>query len=113
MDFPGSTHPAADPGVHRHRRRDGAATLELAAAAVVRLAPDHPLAGTWDSRAVPDPVRRAWAPRLPWLRVPPAHGRALGVHDPGGAGAIPARHPRALRLRFIHERGQGAMMLTQ
>src|SRR5262245_65843490 len=36
---------------------------------VVRLAPDDLLAGAWDSRPVPDPVRRAGARRFAWLRV--------------------------------------------
>ena len=38
-------------------------------------------------------------------------GRALGAHDPGGAGKIPARHARTLRLWSIRQRKQGTMKL--
>ena len=38
MDFPGS---AGDAAVYRHRRRSSAATVELAATAALRLAPDY------------------------------------------------------------------------
>ena len=87
------------------------AAVELAAAAALRLAPDYFLASAWDSGVVPDPLRRIWTPRFPALQFPPSHGRALGAHDPGGAGTIPARHARTLRLWSIHQREQGAMKL--
>ena len=58
------------------------AAVELAAAAALRLAPDYLLASAWNSGAVPDPLRRIWAPRFQSLQFPPSHGRALGAHDP-------------------------------
>ena len=50
----------------------------------------------------------------PWfssLQFRPSHGRALVAHDPGGAGTIPARHARTLRLWSIHQPGSGTMKL--
>src|SRR5712692_2834286 len=109
MDFSGSAGNSGDAAVYRHRRRSSAATVELAAAAALRLAPDYFLASGWNSGAVPDPLRGIGTPRFRPLEIPPSHVRALGAHDPRGAGTIPARHARTLRLRPIHQREPGAM----
>src|SRR5437879_12400194 len=106
MDFSGSAGNSGDAAVYRHRRRSGAATVELAAAAALRLAPDYFLASGWNSGAVPDPLRGIGTPRFRPLEIPPSHVRALGAHDPRGAGTIPARHARPLRLRPIRQREQ-------
>src|ERR1700687_2193160 len=81
-----------------HRRRNRAAPVELAAAAAVRLAPDHFLASARTSGVVPHPLRRLGiAPlRSPWF--PPSHEGWLGAYDAGRAGTIPAAHARTLRL---------------
>src|SRR6266536_772380 len=103
---------AGDPGdavVYGHRRRSSAAAVELAAAAALRLAPNHLLASAWTSGAVPDPLRRTWIARFRSFRYPPSHGRALRAHDSGRAGTIPATHARTFRLRPICGREQGAM----
>ena len=60
-----------------HRRRAGDAAVELAAAAAFRLAADHFLAGARDSGAVPDPLRRIWAPWFRPLQFPPSHGARM------------------------------------
>jgi hypothetical protein len=57
-------------------------TVELAVAAALQLATDYFLAGARTSGAVPDPLRRIWAPRWLSLQFPPPDGRALGPHDP-------------------------------
>jgi RNA polymerase sigma factor (sigma-70 family) len=61
MDFHGPAGDSGDTAVYLHRRRDRAASVELAAAAALRLASDHLLAGGWNSGAVPHPLRRARA----------------------------------------------------
>src|SRR5271157_4031561 len=99
MVLPGSAGGSGAGGLHSHRRRSGTAALELAAAAALRLARAYLLASAWDAGAVPDSLRRVWQ-----AQVTPPQGRALGGHDPRGAGTIPARHPLALRLRPIHQR---------
>src|SRR5713101_7976531 len=88
---------AGDAAVRLHRRRDRQAVVELAAAAALRLAPGFLLAGVWTAGAVPHPLRRLWTPRLHSLERPPPHGRALGAHDPRGAGTVPAKLARTLR----------------
>src|SRR6266849_6346535 len=90
--------------IYCHRRRSRAATVELAATAALWLAPGDLLAGAWNSGVVPNPLRRIWIPRPPPFQFPSSHGRALGSDDPGGAGTIPARHGRTLRLRAARER---------
>ena len=37
------------------------------------------------------------------LQFPPAHGRALGAHDPRGAGTVPAKLARTLGLLPTHQ----------
>ena len=95
--------------VRRRRRRSRAAVVELAAAVDLRLAPDYLLAGAWSPGAVPDPVRRIRTPRGLSLRLPSSHGRAVGAHDPRGAGTIPARPARTLRRRPVCQREQEPM----
>jgi RNA polymerase sigma factor (sigma-70 family) len=98
-DFHGSAGDSGDAAIYLHRRRSSAASVELAAAAALRLAPDYVLAGSGNSGAVPDTVRRLWRPRLPPLQLAAAHGRALAAHDARGAGKIPAGYARTVRLR--------------
>src|SRR5580693_1395328 len=85
------------------RWRTGAAPVELAAAAALRLAPAYVLASAWTSGAMPDSLRRIRIPRWPLAR-PMAHERAHGrlqrSHDAGRAGTIPAAHERNLRRGF-------------
>src|SRR6266852_718266 len=102
-DFHCSAGDSGDSGICRHRRRNSAAPVELAAAAALRLAPDHLLASAWTSGAVPDPLRRIWISRFRSLQYPPSHGTALQAHDAGRAGTIPATHARTLRIRPIHQ----------
>src|SRR6266404_1411241 len=97
MDFSGSAGDSGDAGVCRDWRGSGAATVELAVTADLRLASDYLLASAWSAGAVPDPVRWIWMPRslaLEWPRP----------FDFRGAGAIPAAHARALRLRPTSQR---------
>src|SRR5207249_9427029 len=58
MDLDGAAGDSCDGGVCHHWRRDRDATLELAAAAAVRLAPDYHLAGAWTAASLPDSVWR-------------------------------------------------------
>src|ERR1700756_3526552 len=97
IDFHCSAGDSGDAGLYRHRRRNCAASVELAAAVALRLAPDHLLASAWTSCAVPDPLRRTWTPPFRSLQFPPSHGRALWAHDAGRARTIPATLPRTLR----------------
>src|SRR6185369_14820964 len=99
---------SGDSAICLHRRRAGDASVELAVAAALRLAPDYFLASAWASGAVPDSDWRTWTARLRAPQFPPwhAHERALRKHDPRGAGTFPARHPRRLGLRPIHRREQ-------
>src|SRR3990170_5915459 len=103
---------SGDAAVHRHRRRNRAVPVELAAAVALRLARDQLLAGAWDSGAVPDPLRRIGMAWFRSLQCPPSHGRALRAHDPRGAGAVPAADARAVWLRPIHQREPGAVKLA-
>src|SRR6266850_6307547 len=102
-----------DSRIYRHRRRNRAASVELAAAAAFRMATDDLLASAWSARAVPHSLRQAWRARFRPLQFPPPHRRALRPHDPRGAGTIPPTHARTLRLRPIHERNQGALKLSR
>src|SRR5262249_29603234 len=81
-------------------------TVELAAAAALRLASDHVLAGGRNPGLVPDPLRRAWTLRSP-LPFPPWAGRALGGHYSRGTGKIPGGPARTLRRRSVHRGEQG------
>ena len=109
MDFYCSAGDPGDSGVYRDRRRISHASVELAAAAPLRLAADYLLASGWNSGAMPDSLRRIWTSRFRPFQIPSPHGRTLGAHDPGRAGTIPARNARRLRLWPIDQREQGAM----
>src|SRR6266478_4662612 len=64
MDLDSSAGDPGDGAICLPRRRTSAAPVELAAAAALRLAPDHLLASAGTSGAVPHPLRRlGW----PWL----------------------------------------------
>src|ERR1700756_4559850 len=111
MVFDCSAGDHGDGALCLHRRRNRAAPVELAAAAAVRLAPDHFLASAWPSGVVPDPL---WRIGIAPLRSPgfsPSHERALRAYDAGRAGTIPPAHARTLRLLPIHQREQGAVKL--
>src|SRR5712692_8392486 len=110
-DFHCSAGDSGDSGICRHRRRNSTAPVELAAAAALRLAPDHLLASAWTSGAVPDPFRRIWMAPFRSPQFPPSHERPLRAHDAGRAATIPAAHARTLGLRAIDQREQGAMKL--
>src|ERR1700688_3232236 len=98
MDFSGSARACGDSAIYLHRRRNRDATLERAAAVALRLAADYVLASRWDSRAVPNSLRRNWTARFSSLALPSPDGRTLAAHDSRGTGTIPRRHARALRL---------------
>src|ERR1051325_7250563 len=57
MDLDCSAGDFGDGIVHRHWRRDCDAFVELAAADVVRMAPDYVLAGAGTAASLPDSVR--------------------------------------------------------
>src|SRR5258706_2616256 len=80
---------SGDGAVHVSRGHDREAAVELAAAAALRLAPDHVLAGARSAGALPHPVRRLRALRAP-LQHAPADVRALGENVPRGPGAASA-----------------------
>src|SRR5258707_194876 len=113
MDFPCPAGDSGDGAIYFPRRRTGAAAVELAAAAALRLAPAHLLASAWTSGAVPHPLRRM---ERPWLSPLPyaaanqrAHGRALGAHDPRGPREVPPELALSLRrLCTASQRAQGA-----
>src|SRR5258708_8162830 len=100
MDSPCAAADSGDGAIYFPRRRAGAAAVELAAAAALRLAPAHLLASAWTSGAVPHPLRRM---ERPWLSPLPyaaanqrAHGRALGAHDPRAPHELPPDLPLSL-----------------
>src|SRR5260370_19326167 len=113
MDLPGSAGNSGDAGIYRRWRRNRDAPVELAAAAALRLAPDHLLASAWTSGAVPDPLRRTWMAPFRSPQFPPSHERPLRAHDTGRARTIPATHARTLGLRAVCKREQGAMKLSR
>src|SRR2546430_10198864 len=92
MDFHCPAGDSGDPCIYCHWRRNSVAPLELAVAAPVRLAPDHPLANPLTSRAVPHPLRRMGGSLLSSLQYTAAntparlatHGRRLGGNDTRG-----------------------------
>ena len=61
--------------------RGRAASVELAAAGVVRMAANYFLAGCRVAGSLPDSVRRRQWPRLSSLQLSPANGGALGPDD--------------------------------
>src|SRR5580658_2306629 len=111
-DFHCSAGDSGDGGIYCHRRRNRAAPLELAAAAALRMATDYFLASAGNPGAVPRPLRRTGAARLPRLQFPPSHEGALRTHDPRGAGTIPGTDARTLGRRPIHRPEQSAMKLA-
>src|SRR5713226_7713939 len=85
MDLDRSAGDSGDPTVYLHRRRNRAAFVELAAAAGLRMAANHLLAGARTAASLPDSVRR---PRCSWFSSFPyafedaaAHGRTVGTDD--------------------------------
>src|ERR1700688_4769671 len=98
-------------------RRTGDASLELADAATLRMAPDYFLAGFRFAGSLQDFVRRLGWPRLS-LQYPPAyaraHGRALGEDDARGARKIPPELARTLRqFRSANQRNQGVRLMAE
>src|ERR1035438_8049921 len=109
MDFPGSAGDSGDAAIYRHRRRNSAATVELAATGVVRMAANYLLAGSRTAGSLPDSVRRLWWSWLSSLQFPAGNGRALGTHDARGAGEVPTGYALALRRLWSANRwNQGA-----
>src|SRR5437773_4240467 len=68
MDLDGSAGDSGDGAVYRHWRRNSVALVELAAAAALRLAPDHFLASARDAGAMPHPLRRTWHSWHSWFQ---------------------------------------------
>src|SRR5689334_752070 len=90
-----------DSAVSVHRRRGHHASVELVAAAAVRLESANLLAGTRITRTVSDSFR--WT-GTPWRTGPETSlGRPLQKDDTGGTGKIPARNARRFRLWRICE----------
>src|SRR5260370_35667840 len=98
MFFHSAAGNPGDAAICLHRRRNGDASVELAAAAVIRLAPGYLLASARTSCAVPDPLRWIWRARFRPPQFPPSHERALRERETGSAGTIPATHARPLGL---------------
>src|SRR5271154_2629546 len=97
---------------HSDRRRTDNASVELAAAAAVRMAAGHLLAGFRIAGALPDFIRgREW-PRLWPLQFPPAHLRALRSDDARRAREIPPGRALALgRRRSANRRNERAHLM--
>jgi|SRR5579864_815633 len=91
----------SDSAIYLRRRRNGDASVELAAAAAVRMANPRLLAGAGTACAVPSIVRRTGRPR-PRTQAPLA--RPLQEDDAGRAGKIPPSNGRRLRLRISQRR---------
>src|SRR5450759_4668071 len=117
MDFAGPTVPRGDGDFRRDWRRIGDAVVELAAAAVVRMAANHLLAGSRTAGSVPDPV---WRPGQFWLsrlQFPAANGRALGADDARGAREVPPGYALTLRRLWrarqrTRQRNRGAGLMA-
>src|SRR6516225_5823518 len=109
MDLAGSARDSGDAGACRPGRRDSTATVELAPAATIRLAPDYLLASARNPGPVPDSVWQTWRPRILSPRIPTSDFGALGANDPRGAGTVPARHAGTLRPRTNCQRRRRAM----
>src|SRR5262245_12707906 len=104
------------------RRPDREAAVERPAAAALRVAPHHLLAGAWTAGAVPDPLRRTGRPRLLPLRRASAAvrprvrthdrtaGRTHGSDDAGRTGAIPTADPHPPGFRSTRRRDQDVIM---
>src|SRR5580692_12430440 len=115
MDFSGPTSNTGDPAFHLDWWGTRHASLELAAADVVRMAANYLLAGCRIAGSMPDSVRRLeWWQSWPSLQYAatnrPAHGRALGEDDARGARGVPPKLARPLRrLCSANQRNQGAI----
>src|SRR6266699_1807907 len=87
MDLDRSAGNPRDCAVYLHWRRNCTATVESAAADVVRMAANNVLAGSRTDRSLPDLVRGPW---YSWLssfqyafQCSAANGRAVGADDTG------------------------------
>src|ERR1017187_1740247 len=112
MDFPG---PTDDRDFHRDWRRSRAASVELAAADVVRMAANYLLAGCRTAGSLPDSVRRRrlWWSWLSSLQFSAANGRPLGADDARGAREVPTGYALTLRrLWSANQRNQGAGLMV-
>src|ERR1700720_3590803 len=100
MDFSGPISCTRDGAFRLAWRRTGDASLELADAASLRMAPDYFLAGFRIAGSLPNSVRKLGWPR-PALQYAPAnaraHGRALGENDTRGERKVPPELARTLR----------------
>src|SRR5262245_5517308 len=111
------TNPAVHSGIRLHRRRGGHAPLELAAAAALRLALDHVLAGRRAAGPVPHPLRRRKRPRPSSSRpgFPPPHVGPLGKDVTRRARKIPPRLERSplrpVRAPRRRNKAGGSVML--
>ncbi len=106
--------PLANSGVasvYRARRRSGAAIVELAAAAAVRLAPDYLLASARIVGAVPDPLRRIRRSSWPRSRFRRRMNERWERMTPEERERFPARDARTLRLRPIGERKRAPVVI--
>src|SRR5207302_5863015 len=111
MDLDSAAGELRNDTIHLHGRRAGDASMELAAATAVRLAPNYLLAGARTVAALPDPVRglgrfrgrkRAHASsheRTHGGKNGGAHEGTVGKDDPGGTRKIPPRPWRLLGPR--------------
>src|SRR6266446_7489970 len=110
MDLDGSAGDPGDAAVYRHWRRNSAALVELAAAAALRLAPDHLLASARDAGAMPHPLRRTWHSWHSWFQYAfqcsAAHGRAVGADDAGRTRKSPPALG-TLRIRAARSQADG------
>src|SRR5947208_3307825 len=110
MDLDGSAGDRRDDLIRVHWRRAGDASLELAAAAAVRLAANYVLAGAWTAAALPDLVRGAWCSRLASFQYAfqdeTANGRAVGADD-AGRTRKGSRALEALRIRAAGGQADG------
>src|SRR5260370_12781659 len=112
MDLDSSAGDPGDGAICLPRRRTSAAPVELAAAAALRLAPDHLLASAGTSGAVPHPLRRMGQPLLSSLHYAATHerapGRVLGEDDARRARKVPPKLALSLRrLCSVSQRTQG------
>src|ERR1700722_6554351 len=94
MDFPG---PAAGRHFYRYWRRSSAASMELTAAGVVRMAANYLLAGRRTAGSLPDSLRRQRRGRVSSLQFSEANVRALETDDARGAREVPPGDALTLR----------------
>src|SRR6266480_4849951 len=110
MDLDRSAGDFGDGIVHRHRRRNCDAFVELAAAGVVRMAANHVLAGAGTAASLPDSVRRPWCSWFSSFEYAfqdaATHGRAVGANDGGRARKSPSTLG-TLRIRAARGQADG------